>query len=69
MTKKSTPVITTEFINLQSDYGFKRAFGTPEFQNNVIMLLDAALGSDINVTRIISRNDGTDGQEFEGIYG
>lgn len=25
---KKTPEITTEFINLQSDFGFKRAFGT-----------------------------------------
>ena len=49
----NTPKIPTQFINLQSDFGFKRAYGTKEFQKNVIQLLEAALGEDIDIKRIM----------------
>ena len=52
MTDKA-PKIPTQFINLQSDFGFKRAYGTKEFQKNVIQLLEAALGEDIDIKRIV----------------
>ncbi|MDE6237386.1 MAG: Rpn family recombination-promoting nuclease/putative transposase [Muribaculaceae bacterium] len=50
---KQIPPITTTFINLQSDFEFKRAFGTKKFQNNVINLLNAALGDEIDIKRIV----------------
>ena len=34
MHPKQTPKILTPFINLQSDYGFKRTYGTVRFKKN-----------------------------------
>ena len=44
--------IKTPFINLQSDFGFKRAFGSERFRNALIKFLDAVLGDEITVTDI-----------------
>lgn len=52
MVKQTTPKITTPFINLQSDYGFKRIFGTEEFRPAVISFLKAALGDEINIEKV-----------------
>ena len=57
MNKKQTPKILTPFINLQSDYGFKRTYGTVRFKKNVIRLLKAALGDDIVITRLVPREE------------
>lgn len=57
------PKITTPFINLQSDFGFKRVFGTKKYQNNVIRLLHAALGDDIDIKRIVPYHENTDTQD------
>lgn len=46
------PKITTPFINLQSDFGFKRAFGSKEFRPVVINFLEAALGDDIEISKV-----------------
>ncbi|MDE6537387.1 MAG: Rpn family recombination-promoting nuclease/putative transposase [Muribaculaceae bacterium] len=50
---EDTPKISTTFINLQSDFGFKRSFGTSKYQINVVKLIEAALGDEINVERIV----------------
>lgn len=55
--EKRIPKIETPFINLQSDYGFKRTFGTERFQLSVIKLLDAALGDELTVTQIKPRRE------------
>lgn len=47
--------IPTQFINLLSDFGFKRAFGTRRFQKNVLQLLEATLGDEIQISKIVSR--------------
>ncbi len=52
MSKKPTNNIPTPFINLQSDYGFKRTFGTEEFKPALIRFLNAALGDEINIQRV-----------------
>lgn len=57
MNRKQPPKILTPFINLQSDYGFKRTYGTERFSKNVIRLLKAALGDDIVVTRLVPREE------------
>lgn len=57
MNRKQTPKIPTEFINLQSDFGFKRTYGTQRFSKNVIRLLNAALGDDIVITRLVPRDE------------
>ena len=44
--------IKTPFINLQSDFGFKRAFGSERFRNALIKFLDAVLGDEITVSDI-----------------
>ena len=44
--------IKTPFINLQSDFGFKRAFGSERFRNALIKFLDAVLGDEITVTDV-----------------
>lgn len=46
--KKLTP-----FINLQTDYGFKKIFGTPENKKILIRFLNALLGESITVTDIV----------------
>lgn len=33
--------ITTPYINLKSDFGFKRAFGTKRFRKALLLFLDA----------------------------
>lgn len=52
MVEMSMPRILTPFINLQSDYGFKRAFGSIKFKKVVIRFLEAALGNDIMITDV-----------------
>lgn len=52
MTDNSTPRIETPFINLQSDYGFKRAFGSAKYKRVVIRFLQAALGDEVTVTDV-----------------
>ena len=36
MEVQDKPKITTPYINLQSDYGFKRLFGTEEFRGALL---------------------------------
>ena len=52
MVKKKTSEIATQFINLQSDYGFKRVFGTERFRPAVIRFLEAALGNEIKIRNL-----------------
>lgn len=49
---QKTPKIETPYINLQSDFGFKRAFGTVQFRKALLQFLDAALGNEIKVTDV-----------------
>ena len=51
-----TAIISTPYINLQSDYGFKRAFGTEKFKKALIRLLDVALGNEIAVKEVHYHN-------------
>lgn len=50
--KAENTIIKTPYINLQSDYGFKRAFGSKKFRKVVLRFLKAALGDEINITRV-----------------
>ncbi|MDE6005954.1 MAG: Rpn family recombination-promoting nuclease/putative transposase [Muribaculaceae bacterium] len=52
MDVNNAPKIETPYINLQSDFGFKRAFGTVEFRNALLQFLDAALGVEIKVSDV-----------------
>lgn len=56
MDVKNVPKIETAYINLQSDFGFKRAFGTVEFRNALLQFLDAALGDEIKVSDVKFHN-------------
>lgn len=56
MIKNTVPKILTPFINLQSDYGFKRTFGSDEFRPALIRFLKAALGDGINIERVEPHN-------------
>ena len=44
--------ITTTFISLQSDFGFKRAFGTERFRSALLLFLDSLLGDEMKVTDV-----------------
>ena len=44
--------ILTPYINLQSDFGFKLAFGTERNKKALIQFLDAILGNEIKVTDV-----------------
>ncbi len=52
MDTNETPKITTPFLNLRSDYGFKRAFGDPRFKGAVFKFLQAALGDEVTITAV-----------------
>lgn len=52
MEVQDKPKITTPYINLQSDYGFKRLFGTEEFRGALLQFLSAVLGDDIKITDV-----------------
>ena len=43
----------TTFINIQTDYGFKRMFGTPKNKHILIRFLNALLGESISVTDVV----------------
>lgn len=43
----------TTFINIQTDYGFKRIFGTPKNKRILIRFLNALLGNSISVTDVV----------------
>lgn len=43
----------TTFINIRTDYGFKRMFGTPENRHILIRFLNALLGDAITVTDVV----------------
>ncbi|MDE6633366.1 MAG: Rpn family recombination-promoting nuclease/putative transposase [Muribaculaceae bacterium] len=43
----------TTFINIQTDYGFKRMFGTPKNKRILIRFLNALLGDTICVTDVV----------------
>lgn len=43
----------TTFINIQTDYGFKRMFGTPKNKHILIRFLKALLGESISVTDVV----------------
>ncbi|MDE7413017.1 MAG: PD-(D/E)XK nuclease family transposase [Muribaculaceae bacterium] len=53
MEKRNIPIIKTPFINLQSDFGFKRAFGSKKFKKVVIKFIRAAMGDEINIKRVV----------------
>ena len=52
MAIENTETIKTPFINLQSDFGFKRAFGSERFRSTLIKFLGAVLGDEITVTDV-----------------
>ena len=43
----------TTFINIQTDYGFKRMFGTPKNKHILIRFLNALLGDAVSVTDVV----------------
>ena len=43
----------TTFINIQTDYGFKRIFGTPKNKRILIRFLNALLGDRVSVTDVV----------------
>ena len=43
----------TTFINIQTDYGFKRIFGTPKNKRILIRFLNALLGEGVSVTDVV----------------
>lgn len=43
----------TTFINIQTDYGFKRMFGTPKNKRILIRFLNALLGDSVYVTDVV----------------
>lgn len=56
MDKQEIPRIRTPFINLQSDFGFKRVFGTKKFRKCLLMFLNAALGDELQITDVNFHN-------------
>ncbi len=48
--------IETTFINLQTDYGFKKIFGTKENKHILLRFLNAVLGDNMPVTNINYRD-------------
>lgn len=45
--------IDTTFLNLQTDYGFKLLFGTPENKHILIRFLNALLGGWLRVDDVV----------------
>lgn len=43
----------TTFINVRTDFGFKRLFGTPKNKHILIRFLNALLGNEITVTDVV----------------
>lgn len=56
----------TIFINLQTDYGFKRVFGSPKYKTVVIKFLNALLGDSIKVTDVVYHDKEQLGTDSDG---